>query len=423
MLSSMNPQEMAALQVCVGCNTCALCVCNACACAMRVCCMHIVPTNKPSIKPTQHPTQPQPNPNRPHHTKAEVAGLIAEVSAAESKKAALELQLDAGRKQRTLLGDRIQDLELTAAAGDAELGRVKGELDALLAKMGAAAAAAAAAGGDGAAAMEVGDVCDSLVKAAAAYRSLFSAVQGRGVDVPYAASLNNVGALVWVETLLAGTADWMYADGPAEGDEEAGFSVVNALPELEGVPPALLRIAGGPVAMKLPLKRAAATAGGDQGAAAAATGAEGAGAPAAAAAAAPKAAAAAGAVGAIAAAVGSEAAPAAAAAEDAAAAAAPAAAAAASSSFEDAAFPSADAAASAFAPAATGAAAAAAAATAGLGFEEAPAFGRASTADSVGLEHDLANPFSSAEGGAVAAALASRQSDATDSSAFEDNAF
>jgi len=352
-----------------------------------------------------------------------VASLIAQVSAAESKKASLELQLDAGRKQRTLLGSRVQDLELAAAAGEAELGRVKGELDGLLAKVDAAASAPVAA--EGVAAMEVGDLCDSLVKAAAAYRSLFSAVQGRGVDAPYAASLNNVGALVWVEALLAGTADWMGVDGPGD---DAGYTVVNALPELEGVPPALLRVAGGPVAQKLPLKRAAAgdgkeAAGGAATAAptAAAAG-EGSGkavegtAAAAAAASSPKAAAVVAAGGAVAAIASTVEAAAAAAAP------APEPPAAAGGGFEDDAFDSGSKPGTPFGAAPPPAAAAtgeAAQPTAEVGFDEPAAFGRTSTADSAVLDEQLANPFASGSVG-----MGHRQSNATDSSgAFEDNAF
>ncbi|KAI8469930.1 MAG: hypothetical protein J3K34DRAFT_521730 [Monoraphidium minutum] len=196
---------------------------------------------------------------------AEVAGLVAQVSAAESKKAGLELQLDAGRKQRGLLGTRVQDLELSAAAGEAELGRVRSELAALLARADAVAAAPAAAG-DGDAPLEVGDLCDMLVKSAGAYRSLLSAVQGRGADVPYAAALGDAGGLAWADAILAGSADWMDADAPL--NEACGFAVVNALPELEGVPPALLRATGAAAQLLKPLKRGAGAAAGGGGGAA-----------------------------------------------------------------------------------------------------------------------------------------------------------
>ncbi|KAF6263937.1 hypothetical protein COO60DRAFT_1664828 [Scenedesmus sp. NREL 46B-D3] len=190
----------------------------------------------------------------------EVGGLVAAMSGAEAKKAAMEMQLDSGKKQKGLLAERIADLQLAAAAGEGDIRRARAELAELEAKL--SSSQAAAQGGP-----DLGEVGPLLGKAASAYRRLYSSAAAAGLEVPYEANLNNVGSLVWLEQLMAGTADWV-------DDESAlsGYTVVNALPDLEGVPPALLRAAAMAAAQQPPIKAAAATTSASGEAAAAADG-------------------------------------------------------------------------------------------------------------------------------------------------------
>eukprot|EP00878_Enallax_costatus_P014044 GHUV01014686.1.p1 GENE.GHUV01014686.1~~GHUV01014686.1.p1 ORF type:complete len:952 (+),score=416.02 GHUV01014686.1:1010-3865(+) len=175
----------------------------------------------------------------------DVGKLVAEAAAAESKKAALEMQLDSGKKQKSLLADRITDLEMAAAAGEGDIRRAREELEYLQAKVSAAQDTALSPG-------QLGEVGPLLGKAASAYRRLYSSAMAAGIEIPYEANLNNVGALVWLEQLMAGAADWVDDDSLV-----AGYTVVNALPDLEGVPPALLRAAALAAEQQQPLKPAA----------------------------------------------------------------------------------------------------------------------------------------------------------------------
>ena len=66
----------------------------------------------------------------------EVGYLVAQVAHAESHKAAFDMQLDSGKKQKALLADKIADLNLAVAAGEAELGRLRQELAVLVREAG-----------------------------------------------------------------------------------------------------------------------------------------------------------------------------------------------------------------------------------------------------------------------------------------------
>jgi hypothetical protein len=63
---------------------------------------------------------------------AEVGGLVAQVAAAQAQKAAYDMQLDSGKKQKALLADKMADLQLASAAGEAELGRLRADLSVLV---------------------------------------------------------------------------------------------------------------------------------------------------------------------------------------------------------------------------------------------------------------------------------------------------
>eukprot|EP00775_Hariotina_reticulata_P003445 gene3445-3716_t len=186
----------------------------------------------------------------------EVGGLVAQVAAAESRKAALEMQRDSGRKQKELLSNKLSDLELAAAAGEGEVRRAKEELAQLQGKVSSAQVAGVSEGA-------LGDVGPLLTTAASAYRRLFSTAVAAGMEVPYEANLSNVGSLIWLEQLLTGTAEWV-------DDEQVinGYSVVNALPDLEG--PALVASTVGvevvdPDPLDMPADAAAAAALAEQG--------------------------------------------------------------------------------------------------------------------------------------------------------------
>ncbi|WIA34036.1 hypothetical protein OEZ86_012415 [Tetradesmus obliquus] len=157
----------------------------------------------------------------------EVGALVAAMAAAEAQKAAMEMQLDSGKKQKGLLGERIADLELAAAAGEGDIRRARAELAELQAKL--SAAQASVQGGP-----DLGEVGPLLGKAASAYRRLYSSAAAAGLEVPYEANLNNVGSLVWLEQLMAGTADWVDDDAalsgytlasPADAAAAAGISI------------------------------------------------------------------------------------------------------------------------------------------------------------------------------------------------------
>jgi hypothetical protein len=209
------------------------------------------------------------NPQEVAALEKEVSELASRAAAAEAEKAAAALALESGKAQRDLLASRVDDLKMAAAAAEAELGRTRAEVEEVAKRARQAAKAAAGVVGEGegdkaAAAGGGAEIAALLSRAAAAYRSLHSAAAAHGVEVPYEASVSTVGGLVWLEQLMAGTADWAEwgggsaDDATAGGDNAAaaasgapisasllpaavGYALVNTLPDLEGVPPALLR--------------------------------------------------------------------------------------------------------------------------------------------------------------------------------------
>lgn len=100
---------------------------------------------------------------------------------------------------------------MAAAASEAEISRVRDDLASLIGE--ADAVKQAGAGTD------LAELSTLLTKAAGVYRSLYSAAQAHGVDVPYEATLNNVGGLVWMEQIMVSgpTTDmcvWQIASPP-----------------------------------------------------------------------------------------------------------------------------------------------------------------------------------------------------------------
>lgn len=156
-------------------------------------------------------------PEEARRLEAELASLSAQLSAAEARKAGLDLQRDSGRKQKELLQSRIEGMAMAAAAAEAEVHSCRAEVAEL---------AGRARGVRGSS--DMSEVAGLLVQTAGAYRKLYQAAQTGGLEIPYEAQLGNVGALTWSEELLAGAADW-------DDDVDArGFVVVNAFPDLDG---------------------------------------------------------------------------------------------------------------------------------------------------------------------------------------------
>ncbi len=102
------------------------------------------------------------------------------------------LQLEGSKKQKDLLRTRIGDLDLAAAAAEASLSQTRADVAATSERLQGALDKLP----------DTDEIGQLLLRAAAAYRSLYSAAQAHGLDVPYEALLNNVGGLVWVEELL-----------------------------------------------------------------------------------------------------------------------------------------------------------------------------------------------------------------------------
>ncbi|KAK9844100.1 hypothetical protein WJX81_004424 [Elliptochloris bilobata] len=143
--------------------------------------------------------------------------LLEEVAAAEARRSQLELQAEAAGEERRLLARALEELQLSCAAGQADVAAAQRDLDSVRDKLKAEDEGAAA------------ELKRLLRSTAAVYRTLLSHAEAARVEVPPEARLGGgssaESALVWNEFAAADAANW-------DNFDDEGFEVVSALPAI-----------------------------------------------------------------------------------------------------------------------------------------------------------------------------------------------